>query len=344
MVEINIQKSPIPIVWLDTSVIINMTKYKAHPDKLEPIQRERIGSLYKHVKDASRKGLVICPLADQSQEVYGDREEWFDTIHDLALGITCVPLKSIMDKQLYAAMSAFNSGSTCIDLSYKDVFHEDPCVELIRILQQPFFVSSTCGLLFGEEHQKRKSKTILNNLNQQRIRNVNSGIQFKAQLQKELLGDLEAMVIQCRQMEKGEFEDENDDMNAFFGRGELLMQLDNWGVISGKKDDFAGFLSFYHSEYNHECPYTNLSANLFAKIMIDPQPIRSGDPKDIEHISSLMAFSDLFITDKAWSTFLNREGFGEKYRTTVAYVGDAELIEGFFTALPDANPDIYVVT
>ena len=64
--------------------------------------------------------------------------------------------------------------------------------------------------------------------------------------------------------------------------------------------------------------------------MIDPQQIKSGDPMDICHISTLMPFSNLFITDKHWSNFLNKKSYNNLYDTMICYVGDTKEIDNFF--------------
>jgi len=64
--------------------------------------------------------------------------------------------------------------------------------------------------------------------------------------------------------------------------------------------------------------------------MIDKQKIRSGDMMDIHHVSTLMPYCDLFITDKAVSAFLKRKGLDRLYGTKVCYIGDTEDIGAFF--------------
>ena len=46
-----------------------------------------------------------------------------------------------------------------------------------------------------------------------------------------------------------------------------------------------------------------------------------------------MPFSDLFITEKACSTFLNRERLEEEYQTRLACIGDIETTTDFFNCL-----------
>jgi hypothetical protein len=66
MVAIKIEKSPIPIVWLDTSVITDMTKFKANPEKLEKKQRHRIGCLE---FDNIRIVIIMFPMSEGLREL-----------------------------------------------------------------------------------------------------------------------------------------------------------------------------------------------------------------------------------------------------------------------------------
>jgi len=46
-----------------------------------------------------------------------------------------------------------------------------------------------------------------------------------------------------------------------------------------------------------------------------------------------MPYSDLFITDKAMSTFLKKKRFDVKYNTRICYIGDVDEMEEFFQSL-----------
>ena len=104
--KIEIRKSSIPIVWLDTSIITKMCILRTSPEQLEENQRICIERLYELVYKYGRAGKIICPLADQEGEVWIKRDEWMDTIRNLSLGIECLSLKEIQDNQLYKAMKS----------------------------------------------------------------------------------------------------------------------------------------------------------------------------------------------------------------------------------------------
>lgn len=335
--KIEIEKSPIPIVWLDTSIITKMCILRHTPDKLEKHQRCSIERLYNLVYEYGHAGKIICPLADQEGEVWVKRDEWMDTIRDISLGIECVSLKEIQDNQQQKAMAAYFANAPSIRLSYIDAFHDDPVDELKETLRQPYFVTVNYGIIFGEEYHRKNNKELLEKLNLQRARNVSAGTKFETQLRSEFTGEISAIIEMAKALANGEVQNEEEGFNAFWATINLNGQIAAWDYISGKSNDLEGLITFHRSEYSTMCPYHNLSCNLYAKIMIDPQPIKSGDPMDITHISTLMPYSDLFITDNAWSTFLNKKAFNKVYNTTVCYIGDSKVIEDFFRSINNSN-------
>lgn len=327
---VNIEKSKIPIVWLDTSIIIKMTILRKSPDKLDETQRNRMENLYNQVYEYGHSGRVICPLAEQEGEVWINRSDWMDTIRELSLGIECVSLKEIQDRQLHTAMKAYVNNDELITLSYLDAFDDDPVVELEQVLKQPIFVTVDYDIFLGADYRRESNARLIAALNERRENNVKKKITFDEQFVSELDGEIKEVINMARELTEGIAGDERDECNKMGAWINLRHQMLAWEHISGKANDLDGLISFHKSDYNKACPYVNLSCSLYAKIMIDPQPIKSGDPMDITHISTLMPFSDLFITDKHWSNFLNNHSYNKKYETEIAYIGDTETIDNFF--------------
>ncbi len=330
MVDVVIKKSEIPIVWLDTSVITNMTIWKSNPDKLEAKSRDRISRLYTLIRSNVREGKIICPLASQEGEVWVNRNEWLDTIYDLGLAIECAGIKRIKDNQELSAMKAYINKSGNIFHFYEDAFLTDPVEELRLANSRKFIISARRNILFGKDYVKEKKEKIIYELNKQRLKNVANAVSYDRQFELELMGDIEAKIVCMKDFEKGVFANDEDRINAYFGRLSFLDSVDLWSRLNKVDFDQRGYLEFCKSEYYKKCPYNYISARMFAKLMVDPQPIRSGDPMDVEHAASLMPYSDLFITDKAWSKFINDSKISNEFATTVCYIGDDDKIEKFF--------------
>lgn len=327
---VNIEKSKIPIVWLDTSIISNMTILRKSPEKLDEIKRTRIEKLYNQVYKYGRLGRIICPLAEQEGEVWLNRSDWMDTIRELSLGIECISLKEIQDRQLHKAMKAYVNNEPTINLSYLDIFNSDPVYELQEVISQPFYVTVNYDIFRGADYQRDSKNKLISALNIQREKNVKQKISFKNQFASEISGEVKELIKMVRAFCDGKVEGGQDEYNKVGACINLSHQLLAWEHISGKSNDIEGLICFHKSRYNTECPYVKLSCSLYAKIMIDPQPIKSGDPMDITHISTAMPFSDLFITDKPWSTFLNKHSYNKEYGTRIFYIGNTNGIDKFF--------------
>lgn len=208
-----------------------------------------------------------------------------------------------------------------------DAFHEDPGEELRNTLQQSFYIGLNAGILFGADYNRKNKADLLEMLNTQREENVRNKKSYESQLEAEYTGEIEALIQMHKDQMSGNITDKHYDFNSTWGSFELLERIQMWQESGGKDD---AIIDFYKSNYNKVLPYAELSCSLFAKIMTDPQPIRTGDHKDIQHISTMLPYSDLFITDKAWRVFLNNKKIGAKYNTQVCYIGDTEVIDEFF--------------
>lgn len=333
--QFKIEKSPLPIVWIDTSIIIDMTRFKHNFGSLSSVQKKRISWLYEQLYNLARSGKILCPLAEQDLEVWAERDKWFDTIHSLSLGIEALPEQGIHDSQLYATMRAYLKNESVVNLSYLDIFESDPVAEIREVLRSQFFVTVEGDIIFGSQYHKNKKIELLEKLNKQRERNVNSRISFRNQLQKERLGSIQALMISLDRYVRNSFDGEDDEFNSVFGVIELGKQLKIYEEMSNEEFKLNGFLEFYKSSYYENMPITDLSSNIYAKMMTDKQAIRSGDIMDAKHIYTIMPYSDLFVTDKDKSAFLKRNGFDKKYNTKICYIGDLEIIEEFFDKICD---------
>ena len=310
-----------------------MTQWRHKLCRLDSAREVQISSLFKAIYEATRKARLICPLAEQEGEVWVERDKWMETINTLSLGIEALDLLAIHDNQFLIFMRAFAENEKAVTVSYREAFDDDPVDELRETLQQPFFVTVNSPLVLGEVYRKKLKSDLHQAADAQRARNVEAKVTFNQQLEKEFLGDIQGLSILVGRFLSGQLKDEEDQFNATCGALNLGNQLRMWQSICGQPEGLEGLLTFYRSSYYRAMPYTNLSCNLLARMMTDKQPIRSGDPMDIKHVSTFLPFSDIFITDKAMSTFLRKRKLDEQYRTTVCYIGDTDTINQLFSRL-----------
>jgi len=254
-------------------------------------------------------------------------------MHSLTFGIETAVRQSIHDNQFMAFMTAYAQQKSEVNLDYEDAFLGDPIEDLRDVLKNPVYIYVKSQILFGEDYAKNAKKALLASLNERRKRNVESKISLEEQLEAEYIGELQALLILKNQFLAGTFRDEHEQINAVCGAINLSQQLQMWEDCSGKSKDLSGLIEFYRSQYYRSMPFTDISCNLTAKLMVDRQDIRSGDNMDINHVATLMPYSDLFITDKAMSTFLKKKKFDKKYGASICYIGDTQDIDSFFAGL-----------
>lgn len=127
--KIHLQGCPIPIIWLDTSVIIDLTKYRAKVE-LNILQQERMARLDELLYRKTREGKLLYVEGDQIEEINSLIKESHATQSFLSMGVRLRYRKGIQDNQLYKFMKAYANGQDSIVLKYQDAFHEDPIKEL----------------------------------------------------------------------------------------------------------------------------------------------------------------------------------------------------------------------
>jgi len=68
--------------------------------KLSEIQRKRIEYIYRSIYSLTRMKKLICPQADQKDEIWNGRSECLDIIATLSLGIDTKYSEDIKDHQI----------------------------------------------------------------------------------------------------------------------------------------------------------------------------------------------------------------------------------------------------
>ncbi len=304
MLKVKIKKSSVPIVWLDTSVIFKMTFLRKNIGKMNLTDQKTIGTLYDKVSKASASGSIICPLAGQDYEIWASRKECLKTLHEINFGIECALGTEIIKKQFIRAMKSYINEEKVLTFSYEDAFYRNPISELEDISKSPYYISATNDIPLGADYYKANNNHIVSKLNEIRERNVIRKFSFQNQLDKEYGHELD-----------------HYDLNLI------------WDILSIENNTQKSFESFFLSDHYKLIPFASISSNLYAKKMTDPQSIKNGDVKDIEHISTFIPYADLFITDHAWSDFLNKKKLSQKYNCKICYSGNTQEIEHFFNKL-----------
>ncbi|HBD7374354.1 TPA: hypothetical protein KKX32_003103, partial [Legionella pneumophila] len=146
-----LEKCPSPVVWLDTYVMLLITKFFNEPEKLNQSEKKYVTSLVPYLSKGVRQRKIIVPFGEQGYEVIGKyrREKWFRTLQQITLGIMTKSIWDIEIFQIREGMKAFLERKSLVELPYHSIFYDNPIQEMDDVLDQgviiipsfdPFFI------------------------------------------------------------------------------------------------------------------------------------------------------------------------------------------------------------
>lgn len=331
--EFRIEKCPIPIVWLDTSVLVGLAKRRLGilNDK---IQENRLNRLHEYVYKLTRDGKLLCPEAGQPSEIWAKRSDFFGIVHELSLGMTARPKGAIEETQIHRLMTSYVSGTCSTTFSYTDAFIDDPLPRLAETLARGHFVTVDSTLAGTVEQLKSQRDVVSAEWEELRKRCIEQGITFDQQLERERVGGIQATIAMARdclaKVENGKEPSENERWSL----ASIVSLVHAWDRLGGAPKGHRGLLAFLDSPYYGITPCVSISSTLVAKLVTERgRKIQHGDAMDVDHICSVLPYADLMIVDSAMKSVVQGLGLDEKYRTTVCYIGDDKEIAAFFAGV-----------
>lgn len=323
MPSIQIRKSEIPIIWLDTFVIIRFAKL-LNGERLDKVEEERYRALHEILLENLTKRKIICIKSEQIEEVkFGKRlvTECDDVLAALSFGISIKNSYGVEQEQLYTFMEAYKNEEKEILLDYKDAFYRDPKSEIESIDSYFITIKETMNEETTDKAIKRKADTI-QELELLRIDRVEKKISFEQQLQIEYRGVLQAMDVVLEEVRSGKC-----DFNKYMAIiGDNLCM---WDEISGNAHDMKGLVEFFMSEYYRVMPVNDIKAKLFARIITETTPIETGDAMDISNISTLAPYCNMMLTDRRMKNRTRALGIDKLYNVKVYSIQDIDEIIGY---------------
>src|SRR5436309_2584993 len=125
--RVDSEKPAVPTLWLDTSVVIKVTKI-AHGEALQKIEVDRLTRLKTLVLELVGRGKLLCPEADQEEEYVAQRldRDVQGEFAVLSLGISMRHRQGIFDHQVYYGMKTRVQKAEVINVPLSAYFHSDP--------------------------------------------------------------------------------------------------------------------------------------------------------------------------------------------------------------------------
>jgi hypothetical protein len=333
--KVNIEKSPIPMIWLDASVLLNITKTQLG-EITNALDIERCQYLNGSIEEKIKERKLICPSADQFEEIEigGRLEMEFQRVQrSLSFGIKINHRQGIEEFLIGTFMKAYADSKSGIHLNYKDVFNEDPIKKLESTLKCPFIVN-----IYNQkpkellEKEKAIKKALPERWEELRREKVAAGVTFEEEREKEIesyLGTLLALSNKSIESNRKGNLDIYDLANAT----NLSYYLCCWNYCGGQPPGLEGLSKFFSSEYFKQIPIIEIACSIRAKIATQRDSIKPGDYMDIEQISAVLPFFDIVITDASMRHCLNLLKYPDKYKCKIFSISEFDKIKSLLNSL-----------
>ena len=328
---VKIEKPALPTIWLDTFVVIKLTKIKKG-EALQRIEVERGSRLGELINQLVGAGKLLCPESDQEEEYAAQRLD--DAVHgmfaELSHGISLTHRRGILDAHIFKGMEAFIKKSDTIYLPSSSYFHDDPVRRLEEVRKQRFIV--TVGPLKSSEMLIRRAKAkeeISQRWEQFRKEFVAKGQTYEKQLELEKHAYWNGLVELLRDFEAKMLSGQNDFW-AFMGATGPLLYRRVWSDLGGQPPGWKGVDEFFRSDYFAELPLPFIGCRLAADLVTGNEPIQPGDSMDVDLLSVALPVAHYAVTDRRMELRIKNRGLDAKCGVRVFSMS---TIDGLFTEL-----------
>lgn len=329
-INVKIEKSPIPLMWIDSSIVIKLAKIYSG-ERVECEENRKLLFIKEKIFSLVHDGKIICPKADQYEEIeIGGRlePECRRIQQQLSAGIKVMHRLGIQDQSISTFMKAYIDNAECVTLNYRDIFYGDPINELQKNLKSCFTVDVHLPKHTDMIESTKKSKSVIHE-EWEKIRKekIDLGITFEQQLELEYMAHLQAHLNLAKtHIEKVNFG--NADLMSYLGASGMNYYLNAWVELAGSLD-LQEFVAFFTSDIFKQIPIIDVRSKLLAKLVTSSRPIKSGDSMDTEHLASTIPFFDVVITDRAMKNIVKNLELDKQYNCKVLAMEDFEEIKKY---------------
>jgi len=325
------EKPKLPTLWLDTSVIIKLTKVE-RGEKLQQIEVERLTRLRTLVQELVPAGKLIFPQSDQEEEYVAKRLD--PEIHrdflGLSLGISMKHRQGVFDWQSQLGMDAYVKNADTITVGVDAFFHGDP-VEALEKARQRAFVIGAHPLRLPDILARRDAANVkvMETWEQLRQEFFAKKVTYEQQLEAEKSGYADALAYKVEEWEK-KLAHGVPDFWAFMDVEGFLMFRVIWKEIGGQPEGLKGLHAYFCSDYHNKLPTPKIGNQLGADLLTGNAAIQSGDVMDVGLLSIAIPVCHYVVTDKRQCDRIKRRSIDKEWGTEVYSMSD---IDGLFERL-----------
>jgi len=321
-VTATIEKSKTPMIWLDTSVLIDFAKIRVG-ENIEPVRAQRLKRLWSAVRKAIRSEKLVCPEWDQAHEFESDRFGKLlpGIVSDLSCGAHCQAYAGVKDQQIFIGLKAYIAGADTMHVPASIHFEEDP-LEVVREAKKTGYIIDAETPRVTEWLEKAKLDKLETQEAIEELRQAYTAKNqtFEQQLALERIGESDSMMTMMEEFRRRKRQGTVDFWQLMNVQG-FFIHMQAYKHFGGPSGDLAadlgGLYSFMRSPYYWELPIQDVACRISADLVVKPFEVKSGDSMDNQHLSMAIPVAHYVVADKAMVDRCERLGIGKKWNTKI---------------------------
>ncbi len=326
------ERSPLPVLYLDTPVIENIIRHGLGQNLDEPVA-ENSKALYEEILSLVKNGALICPENSFHREVLqmGGTQGWhgLHIMRRLSDGLSFRHSQSIEDFQVFRAVRGFIQGTGPVNYRefWQDAFDPETVGAIMKKrplveFKHPLAISDKPGKVGSKSTEPQPLSTRL------RIRYDKSLLKNDHQLQRKTTRHLRDLVRLGLKYQGLMEEGERRHLDGFWAGQKTDLPLALWKHYGGAPEGLEGLVSFYESDYFGNVPAIEMKRDIWNALSEPTKGLeRLTGPADVNILSLVLPYTDIVILSRKMTDVVrDRLGLHAKCDTQIYSTDEHDLI------------------
>ena len=302
-----------PTLWLDTSVLIKLTKLAKGE-----IQEPRLARLREVIVALVKAGKLAVVEAEQEEEFAFERLDWeiAAEIERLTRGVDLRTYFDVARSLALRGMETFAKGESELILGSEHFFARDPALVLAERHSSGVIAVASPGTPVTNERRGLHAEKAAA-FETFRADNRKAGVTYEQQLAAELSGDRNGWLRACIKLNEGATRGEVPDPLTLLGFVTLTEYRDRWNILGGRPADLSGVFGYLDSEVYKALPTVRIGAQLWADILTGNEPLKAGDSGDVELLSVAIPACSFVLADNRQRLRVEQRNIAEPWGARV---------------------------
>ncbi len=310
------------LVWLDTNVVVSIKNALKSGNK-----ELREYRLYQGLRNAQKRGDLICPIVYQRDEYSRHHSESeknsCDTlIVELSHGVKfSMVTEHIFIRQFERMLEVYRDQKNEFELEASDVLLEDTSKK-----SAPFqVVVLTTG--YVAPNQDDIDNYLITDFKRRKTEVRDLKLSYE-QIRKSELSSRKIAYNRPIEGSLAMYQKMNPEATIMHFQslleGEKFSLLKTWLRVFGKEEQERTINAFFNSDYYEHIPFEDIHTRLVTNILLSDKEPQKNDIQDLQNITIVLPYVDYMITEKAMKGYIYKEKLDQKYLTEVYDLSDID--------------------